>query len=275
MPRSRPSTAARCCRRPTCMPGPGTRGRIPDFPGRTAVWHDTPNYELGHWLTGRLGEVPLKWIIAELCAAAGVPAFDTSALMSPSTLVLGYATDALSSPRDILAGLMDAHQFDARESGGELQFFARGNVRVTALRGREPRRRGRGGPRLQRHPRGRHGPAGRPAPHLRGSLPRLRQRLGRGAARHRQQPERGAARHRGRARPRLCDRHGDEPAPAGLGGARDRHGEAAALAAGARRRRRRHARLRRRHAAVPHQGHRQRAPIGRRSSSASTPRCCA
>ena len=106
---------------------------FPDFPGRTAVWHDTPNYELGHWLTGRLGEVPLKWIIAELCAAVAVTAYDTSALMSPSTLVLGYATDALMSPRDILAGLMDAHQFDACESGGEVLFFAKGNVHVTAL----------------------------------------------------------------------------------------------------------------------------------------------
>ena len=106
---------------------------FPDFPGRTAVWHDTPNYELGHWLTGRLGEVPLKWIVAELCAAAGVADYDTAALMSPSTLVLGYATDGLMSPRDILAGLMDAHGFDARESGGRLQFFARGDVRVTAL----------------------------------------------------------------------------------------------------------------------------------------------
>ena len=106
---------------------------FPDFPGRTAVWHDTPNYELGHWLTGRLGEVPLKWIIAELCAAVGVTAYDTSALLSASTLVLGYATDALMSPRDILAGLMDAHQFDARESGGVVQFFAKGNVAVTAL----------------------------------------------------------------------------------------------------------------------------------------------
>ena len=68
---------------------------FPDFPGRTAVWHDTPNYELGHWLTGRAGEVPLKWIIAELCAAVGVTAYDTAALLSASTLVLGYATDAM------------------------------------------------------------------------------------------------------------------------------------------------------------------------------------
>ena len=106
---------------------------FPDFPGRTAVWHDTPNYELGHWLTGRAGEVPLKWIIAELCAAVGVTAYDTSALLSGSTLVLGYATDAIASPRDMLAGLMDAFQFEARESGAVVEFFAKGNVRVTAL----------------------------------------------------------------------------------------------------------------------------------------------
>ena len=105
----------------------------PNFPGLTAVWHDTPNYELGHWLTGRLTEVPLKWIIAELCAEVGVTRYDTSALMSASTLVLGYATSAISSPRDMLAGLMDVFQFDACESGGEIRFFAKGNVRVTAL----------------------------------------------------------------------------------------------------------------------------------------------
>ncbi|UDL93981.1 glycoside hydrolase/phage tail family protein [Lichenihabitans sp. PAMC28606] len=105
----------------------------PDFPGLTGVWHDTPNYELGHWLTGRLEAVPLKWIIAELCAAVGVTAFDTSRLLSASTLVPGYATDALASPRDILAGLMDAFQFDACESGGVVRFFARGNVQPVAL----------------------------------------------------------------------------------------------------------------------------------------------
>ncbi len=105
----------------------------PDFPGRSAVWRDTPNYELGHWLTGRIEAVPLKWIIAELCAAVGVEAFDTTRLLSASTLVPGYATGDLSSPRDMLAGLMDAFQFDAVETGGQVVFFARGNVRVVAL----------------------------------------------------------------------------------------------------------------------------------------------
>ncbi len=105
----------------------------PDFPGLTAVWHDTPNYELGHWLTGRLEAVPLKAIIAELCAAVGVTQFDTPRLLGASTLVSGYSTNALASPRDILAGLMDAFQFDACESGGRVVFFARGNVSPVAL----------------------------------------------------------------------------------------------------------------------------------------------
>ena len=105
----------------------------PDFPALTGVWHDTPNYELGHWLTGRLEMVPLGCIIAELCDAVGVAAYDTSRLLGPNTLVPGYATDALASPRDMLSGLMDAFQFDAVESGGVLRFFARGNVVVAAL----------------------------------------------------------------------------------------------------------------------------------------------
>ncbi len=105
----------------------------PEFPGFTSVWRDTPNYELGHWLTGRLAEVPLKWIIAELCAAAGVAAFDTTGLLSAGTLVPGYATDGVATPRDMLASLMDAFMFDASESGGVLRFFARGNVAMTPV----------------------------------------------------------------------------------------------------------------------------------------------
>ncbi len=105
----------------------------PDFPALAGVWHDTPNYELGHWLTGRLEQVPLRWIVAELCAAVGVTAYDTSRLLGATTLVPGYATDAIASPRDMLAGLMDAFQFDACESGGQIVFFARGNVSPVAL----------------------------------------------------------------------------------------------------------------------------------------------
>ncbi len=105
----------------------------PDFPGLTSVWRDSPNYELGHWLTGRLEAVPLASVIAELCAAVGVTGYDTAGLLGPATLVPGYATEALASPRDILAGLMDAFQFDTCESGGVLRFFARGNVGRVSL----------------------------------------------------------------------------------------------------------------------------------------------
>ena len=105
----------------------------PEFPGLTGVWRDAPNYELGHWLTGRLEQVPLKWIVAELCTAVGVTEVDTSRLLGPATLVPGYATDAVVSPRDMLAGLMDAFQFDACESEGRLVFFARRNGPSVAL----------------------------------------------------------------------------------------------------------------------------------------------
>ncbi len=105
----------------------------PDFPGLSAVWRDAPNYELGHWLTGRLDQVPVATVVAELCAAVGVTAFDVSRLAGASALVAGYATDALASPRDILAALMDAYGFDACESGGFLVFFARGGGRPVVL----------------------------------------------------------------------------------------------------------------------------------------------
>ncbi len=143
---------------------------FPNFPGLTGVWHDTPNYELGHWLTGRLEEVPLKWIVAELCAAVGVTQYDTSGLMSASTLVLGYATDALSSPRDMLSGLMDAFQFDTCESGGAIRFFAKGNVRVTPITADQLVVDGDNRPGLCAHPVERHRSAGSAEDYLRRSL---------------------------------------------------------------------------------------------------------
>ena len=67
------------------------------------------------------------------CAAVGVTAYDTAALL--------WRLDAGARLRDRCARqparhpgrLMDAFQFDARESGGIVQFFAKGNVRMTAL----------------------------------------------------------------------------------------------------------------------------------------------
>ena len=58
---------------------------FPDFPAKSTVWSDTGNWEYGHWLTGRLSMVPLKWIVLELAALVGVAGdVDMSALSEPT-----------------------------------------------------------------------------------------------------------------------------------------------------------------------------------------------
>src|SRR5258708_28452153 len=58
---------------------------------------------------------------------------DTSRLLGATTLVPGYAIDALTSPRDVLGTLMNAFQFDVVESGGVLRFCAKALTVMTAL----------------------------------------------------------------------------------------------------------------------------------------------
>ncbi|MGE3869484.1 MAG: glycoside hydrolase TIM-barrel-like domain-containing protein, partial [Pseudorhodoplanes sp.] len=43
----------------------------PAFPAATDVWNDGPNWETGHWLTGRLGSAHLAGLVAAICADAG------------------------------------------------------------------------------------------------------------------------------------------------------------------------------------------------------------
>lgn len=106
---------------------------FPDFPAQGNTWRDGYNYELGHWLTGRLMEVPLQWIIAELCDSVGVSDLDTARLLGPDSLVLGAAADGVVAPRDIIEGLENAFQFGAHESGGKIVFASRVAARTVAI----------------------------------------------------------------------------------------------------------------------------------------------
>jgi hypothetical protein len=98
---------------------------FPDFPAKNATWRDGVNYELGHWLNGRAQEIPLKWIISELCASVNLADFDASRIAGPGSLAIGAASDGIVSPRDILSGIEDAYQFDEVESGGKIVFSSR------------------------------------------------------------------------------------------------------------------------------------------------------
>jgi len=88
----------------------------PDFPTRTDVWSDGPNWDLGHWLNGRAGQVPVAAIIADLAADAGIGPLDLTAL---DDLVSGYAVDRPMSVRaavEPLAGLLGFDVFERADA---------------------------------------------------------------------------------------------------------------------------------------------------------------
>ena len=94
----------------------------PVFPANTAFWSDGDNYAMGHWLTGRVTARALASVVAEVCEAAGVAAYDVSALYG---IVKGYAVEDVSTGRAALQPLMLAHGFDAVERDGVLRFANR------------------------------------------------------------------------------------------------------------------------------------------------------
>ncbi len=105
---------------------------FPAFPGRADVWGDAANWQLGHWLTGRLGAASLSDLIRELCLRSGLPAgyLDTSRL---SDTVPGFAVAGLESPRAWIEPLARYFGFDMVESQGVLRFVPRGRAAVAEI----------------------------------------------------------------------------------------------------------------------------------------------
>ena len=104
----------------------------PDFPARTAVWADGPDWRLGHWLTGRVGGIELADLATALAARAGIGAdgFDASAA---SGLVTGYVVDQPVSVADALAPLAAAYPFDAAEGEAGVRLLDRDAAPCAAL----------------------------------------------------------------------------------------------------------------------------------------------
>ena len=99
----------------------------PFFPELTDVWSDSLNWQLGHWLTGRLGSVSLGALVRLLCVRAGFPAnrVDVSDLYGA---VEGLAIAALETPRNSISVLARHFGFDGLESDGNVRFVMRGRV---------------------------------------------------------------------------------------------------------------------------------------------------
>jgi len=91
----------------------------PDFPYRETVWSDAANYELGHWVSGRMGGDQLSHIVAEICEASGVVDIDVSSL---NAIVDGYWVKGGTTGREALEILMSAYGVVCSEVEGVLVF---------------------------------------------------------------------------------------------------------------------------------------------------------
>ncbi|RMF35074.1 MAG: host specificity protein, partial [Alphaproteobacteria bacterium] len=104
----------------------------PDFPARTDVWSDGPNYRLGHWLQGRVGSASLPELVAELCLDAGLSEIDVSELHG---VVTGYAQDEPMTARQAIQPLMLGYRFDSTARDGKIRFRMRDAVPGADLTG--------------------------------------------------------------------------------------------------------------------------------------------
>jgi GTA TIM-barrel-like domain/Putative phage tail protein len=102
----------------------------PVFPAASGVWSDGPNWQTGHWLTGRLGAAPTDALVGALLADAGVDGVDTSALRDGCD---GYVVDRPMSSRAMIEPLAMAYGFDATAADGTLRFIQRGGAPVKEI----------------------------------------------------------------------------------------------------------------------------------------------
>ncbi len=103
---------------------------FPSFPSLTSLWSDGDNWKLGHWITGRLGAVPLALLVPELAKTGGDVPVDAGSLTGS---VDGFVLDRILSPRQAIEPLMLAHFFSASESEGVVRFQHEGNAPAVTL----------------------------------------------------------------------------------------------------------------------------------------------
>jgi hypothetical protein len=100
---------------------------FPAFPQRTDVWSDGGNWQTGHWLNGRLGNLTTIRLIERILGDYG---FEPYRIGDLDGLVDGFVIAHLGSARQALQGLAEALGFEAAESGEVVRFVRRGLPRL-------------------------------------------------------------------------------------------------------------------------------------------------
>ncbi len=102
----------------------------PAFPDYDTVWSDGPNWETGHWITGRIEGAPLDRLIVSI--------LKDFCLSDPGALpvdgfVDGYVIDKPMSARGAIEPLMRMFGIEAAASGGKIAWKGRGGRAIIAL----------------------------------------------------------------------------------------------------------------------------------------------
>lgn len=103
---------------------------FPAFPDYETVWSDGPNWETGHWITGRIEGAPLDRLIASILKDFG---FGDPGAIPVDGFVDGYVVDRPMSARGALEPLMRLFGVDAVASGGRIAWKGRGGRSVITL----------------------------------------------------------------------------------------------------------------------------------------------
>jgi hypothetical protein len=101
----------------------------PDFPARSHIWSDAPNWARGHWLNGRAGGMTLADLTLALAARGGAPL----KLEGLGGVIGGYVIERPMRLRDALEPLGLAFGFDAAERNGQACLVARDAQAAVAL----------------------------------------------------------------------------------------------------------------------------------------------
>lgn len=94
---------------------------FPAFPARGDVWADGDNWQLGHWLNGRLSGIAVSDLIDAVLSDHGLPAADTRGVAGTLT---GYVSEDPTTARAALEPVAELFGLGAHEQGGKLVFFS-------------------------------------------------------------------------------------------------------------------------------------------------------
>lgn len=107
---------------------------FPAFPLYGDVWSDGANWEVGHWLNGRLGSVSIAGLIRQMLEDFGIDS-SICEVDGPAVVIEGMTLAGPVSLRDTLEPLLEAFGGQALDLGGRLRFTASGTGTVQALDG--------------------------------------------------------------------------------------------------------------------------------------------